>query len=418
VSRTQRRDAEATRLNAEPLGLDGIASIGIFLLASLSLTNWLPPQRFTLPMHALWAATYVFAGVRILQLFGTEWVGWMLRRETALCALLALAGLSSIWSLDRLQSVLSAVSLTATTTLGVYIALMCSPARFMRVLYWTFAVLILSGIIVALLLPGRALPGGGIGWRGIMVHKNLFGEAAIAALIFFVVVTVKRCVRPALGAFLCVSALIALVGSRSRTAYGALAIGLGAAGYLLARRPNPKTWRAITAGLLVAGAVVPFFVGPISARLGHAVTFDGRTAIWAGALKIIRQRPLTGYGYMAVWGRREATLLPRIAITAHRSSKHAHNSAINIATELGIPAAVVSCVFMYGVVSKALRTVKGDSSVYSIVVISLLLAMIVMGFAEAVLLQSHSVFWILLVALSVGTTRSMDRTTTRIAARE
>ena len=101
--------------------------------------------------------------------------------------------------------------------------------------------------------------------------------------------------------------------------------------------------RRMSLGLVVILSVVPFLVGPVASVLGNDNPLNGRTFIWDGARTILRERPITGYGYAAVWGRSDNTLLQHIPVTARGASTSAHNSIVNVATELGLPAALVAC---------------------------------------------------------------------------
>jgi O-antigen ligase len=263
-----------------------------------------------------------------------------------------------------------------------------------------------SSVLVSVFFPMHLRPGDPIGWQGVMVQKNMLGEASTFAAIFFLVVTVKKVVHPALGSLLFVSSVVALIGSRSRTAEAVFVVSVVGIGLLVIRRPKGTSAPWIAAVLVVACAVVPFFIGPIAARLGYNKPLNGRTLLWSAALDMIKRRPLTGYGFSAVWGRGRATLLPQLPVTANRSATHAHNSIINIATELGVPAAMIECVFLIRALSNAMRLFDRESTAFALFAAGFVLAVVFEGFNENVMLQIHSLFWILLVALAVAVRRS------------
>jgi O-antigen ligase len=330
-----------------------------------------------------------------------------------LCVLLTLALASCLWSLAPAITLQKAASLLGTTVLGVFIGYTCPPQRLMRVLHWTFALLIVSSIIVVLLLPA---PVAGeleqLGWRGIMSYKNSFGAAAVFATIFFVVIALRRRVHPVWGATLCTLCLFAVVQARSRTSFAALGVSLAVLAYLSSasanRRPTRAMLRRVSLGLLLGVSVLPFFVGPLAALLGNDDPLNGRTRIWSGAEAILRERPLTGYGYAVVWGRSGATLLPHVAVTAHRSAGSAHNDIVHVATELGIPAAIVACVYLFGALSNAARLFEREASTFSFFAVGFLVGTVVIAFAETYLLRIHSFFWILFVALTVTVKHKLD----------
>jgi exopolysaccharide production protein ExoQ len=391
----------------QALGGDEIGAIVILLMAAASLHGWvsdLSVAHFLL--RVLWWIVQLAAVARLLQQCGTDWLRWTIRHQPALCVLLSLAVASCLWSLAPAITLQKAASLVGTTVLGVFIGYTCPPQRLMRVLYWTFALLIVSSIVVVLLLPA---PVTGepeqLGWSGIMVDKNNFGAAAVFATIFFVVSTLTGRVQPVWGATLCILCLFAVVQARSRTSYAALGVSLAVLAYLASasadRRPTRATLRRLSLGLILGVSVVPLLLAPLKAILRDNDPLK-RTHLWAGALTILRERPLTGYGYAVVWGRSDATLLPHVAATAHPSAASAHNDIVQVATELGIPAAIVACVYLFGALSNAARLFEREASTLSFLAVGFLVGTAVLAFAETYLLRMHSFVWILFVALTVA----------------
>jgi O-antigen ligase len=397
----------------QSLGGDGIGAIVILLMAAVSLRGWVSDLNVAhFLLRVLWWIVQLAAVARLLQQFGPEWLRSTIRHQPALCVLLTLALASCLWSLAPAITLQKAASLLGTTVLGVFIGYTCPPQRLMCVLHWTFALLIVSSIVVVLLLPA---PVAGeleqLGWRGIMTYKNSFGAAAVFATIFFVVITLRRRVHPVWGAMLCTLCLIAVVQARSRTSFVALGVSLAVLAYLASALANPRptraTLRRLSLGLILGVSVVPLLLAPLTTILGDHDPLK-RTHLWAGALTILRERPLTGYGYAVVWGRSGDTLLPHVAVTAHRSAGSAHNDIVHVATELGIPAAIVACVYLFGALSNAARLFEREASTFSFLAVGFLVSTAVIAFAETHLLRIHSFFWILFVALTVTVKHTLD----------
>lgn len=400
----------AAQPEAQPPGWDGFDAIVVLLVAAAALGHWvsdLPLGSF----RGLWGLLYVAAVTRLVQRFGSEWLTWTLTHQPALSALLILALASCLWSLDPALTVWKAASLLGTTLLGVFIGYSWPPPRLMRALYWMFLLLIVSSIGVGLVLPTPVGDGIPLGWRGVMTHKNSLGAAALLATIYFLVITLSRHIRPLWGAILCAASLFALVQARSRTSLVALVLTLAVSAYLAvgwaAQRPiRAMLWR-LSLGLVFLVSVVPFLVGPLASMLGNDNPLNGRTFIWDGALTILRERPMTGYGYAVVWGRSDDTLLPHIPITAHRSASSAHNSIVNVATQLGLPAAIIACAYLLAALRDAGRLFAQRPSAFSAFAFGFLVAVALVGFAESLLLRIHA-FWILFVAITVAVKRSLE----------
>lgn len=404
--------ADNSTRSAESLGWNGIASVAILLVAGVSLGNWLPASSTAvLLLRLVWVALYLAAAGVLLRRFGRAGMTWMLRRQPALCLLLLLACLSSLWSIAPLISFQKALSVTGTTMLGVFIGYTCSSTQIMNVLRWVFALLVVLGILAVVGLPApESLT---IGWRGVMGHKNTFGALAGLATVYFLVVTQRRDLHPASGVTLGLLSLVVVVQARSRTSVVALGVTLAVFACLSlaagAHRPALVTMKRLAAALVISVSVLPFVVGPLAAALGNSDPLNGRTRLWESVATMVRERPLTGYGYEVVWARGEASLLPHVAATVQRSAASAHNSILHIASELGLVGALVACLYLFAALVDAALLWKRAPSSFSLFVLLFVVGIAVSGFAEAHLLRIHSIFWILFVALTVGAKRSLER---------
>ncbi len=406
-------DNVAAHPPAEAPRWDELGAIMILLVAGAPVHDWFSDQSLVpVVFRALWWLTYLAAAARLFQQFGTDWLRWMIRRQTALCLLLLLTFASALWSLDPLLTVHKAASLAGTTLVAVWIGYVSPPERMMRVLFWTFTVLILASLAVAVTLPQPVANAQPFAWRGIMGNRNSFGAGATLATASFLIVTLRRQVHPLWGLILCAAGILAIAQARSRTPFVALNVALlawvGVGVAAIMRRSVGRLVRVLSVVLLLGVSVVPFLVGLLLSVPLKRDPLNGRTAIWNGAVTMVRERPLTGYGYAVVWGRGEATLLPHIDVTAQPWAVNAHNSILNIASEVGMAAALVACVYVVGALSDAGRLCDRAPSPFALCALVSLIAITVMGFAESQLLQIHSMFWMLVVALTVAVRRSLD----------
>lgn len=398
---------------ADRLGRDGIVAVAMLLAAAVALAGRVSDQSFgPVLLRALWWVIYLAAVVMLVRRFGIEWLTWTIRRQPALCVLLALAGLSCLWSLAPPLTLQKSASLLGTTVVGVFIGYSCPGPRLMRVLHWTFLLVIASSIVVSVMLPTPVGDGIPIGWRGVMGHKNGLGAVATLAAIFYLVSTATRRIHPLWGAALIGMCLLSVAQSRSGAAWVTLTVLLGISAYLAvawtARQPTGPTLRRLSLALVLAVSVLPFLIAPLEGVLGKNDPLNGRARLWSGALTIARERPLTGYGYAVVWGRHGATLLPHIPVTANRSAANAHNSIVDVATQLGIPAAIVACMYLFGSLASAARLFERQPSAFAFFALVFLVGVVVLGFSEAHLLKIHWILWILFVAVTVAVTRSPE----------
>lgn len=141
--------------------------------------------------------------------------------------------------------------------------------------------------------------------------------------------------------FLTALLFLAVLFSRSRGGLLAAGAGLvltGAVWLAGSRRPAPAA--AAAAALLLATAAMGMWIGlePVAERYETASRDVGeRLAVWRDALRLISERPLTGSGFGSF-----GDVYPRVQ-TAHLAFTvpHAHNDYLQLATELGVPAAAL-----------------------------------------------------------------------------
>jgi O-antigen ligase len=134
------------------------------------------------------------------------------------------------------------------------------------------------------------------------------------------------------------------------------------------RRFGRVNWKLLAACLAIGAAITVWIgAGPVVdhfARLSHdeplaAETSEGRMAEWKSVAKLIRRHPWTGVGlgcFEFAFTRFQSTQLTLIA-------DHAHNDYLELAAELGIPAAAVLFALIFFVVLQAARaTLRAQSS--------------------------------------------------------
>jgi len=397
------------------VGWDAIAATLILLVAASNVAGWvqnLPTERFL--VRALWWILYLGAFLRLVQRFGAGWLAWMMRHQSILCLLLAWAVLSALWSLAPLETLLKSLSLVGTTILGVYIGYTLPPSQIAGLLRGSFAAVIVSSLVALTVLPASIVAMTTGEWRGLMDHKNSFGAMSAIASLCFLAAAFRRAPRRIWWSVMCGACLLAVLLSQSRTALVSCAVGGGTLVWFNAMktRCSPRVALLLLVLLLgTAAAAATYAREPLTGMIRKGDGLNGRFALWAGAVQIIRERPLTGYGYSAVWGKKKNTLLPHIPITAHNSASSAHNAFLSTATELGVPAAVL--LVMYGLLTllHAVQFYENRATSFSLFVIAFLFATATISITEANMLGIHWIFWILFVAIAVMLKRSQQAST-------
>jgi O-antigen ligase len=195
-----------------------------------------------------------------------------------------------------------------------------------------------NGLVAALVFPGRAV--GNLGQPNLLADSLVW---ALAALVPLAHASQLRGQRIALGGAAALL-LLGVILSGSRT--GLLGIGLLFAWGLVDRKLPPAIRRALLAApvalaLLWGGLELWTQSQHLSADLGARAGSDittSRGRIWAEALSLVAQQPLLGVG----WGQFSfARTLTADPARYPMFIDNAHDLPLQLAVELGVPAAIV-----------------------------------------------------------------------------
>jgi O-antigen ligase len=248
---------------------------------------------------------YLFIATFTLMRFGGV-IRRFLTTPGALFVLLA-PFLSLLWSIDPSVTMRKSIALLLTMVGGVAMLEVLGWRRMVLAFALAYAVTLVVSYAFGVALPayGRMwieVPGA---WRGAWSHKNLLGLNMALGSIAFVNAAILyprwRLVFSGLAGL----AVVLVLLSTSKTALMAAVIGVGVMALVAMIRKGPLC--ALTAGYGFGVAAVIFILTSLYAPdvifgvLGKDATLTGRTRIWGAVMRQIAERPLTGYGFGAVW---------------------------------------------------------------------------------------------------------------------
>ncbi|QNQ63960.1 O-antigen ligase family protein [Brucella sp. 6810] len=180
-------------------------------------------------------------------------------------------------------------------------------------------------------------------WRGVFSHKNIAGP--VMAVFAFAGLYLWRRGWKTSGLLIGLSALgfVSQTGSKTTMALVPFAM-------LLVVLPGLMGLRKLTAGLIFAiqlafatftfGVVLFEPIRRMVENMDVDATFTGRVSIWKFALEALSKRPWTGYGYESFWSSAYArhAARPYYLDWDVRGIVHGHNSYLDVAMTMGIPA--------------------------------------------------------------------------------
>jgi O-antigen ligase len=391
------------------LGRDGVVAILALLVTSELFQHlWQELPGGATGLASLRLALFLYMGLALQRHAGIDLVPWLARRRPVLLLLLGLALLSALWSLAPERSLARAATLLASTMTGIFIGYRFAAQDTMRILFWTLVIALGCNLLVTLLLPEHGVSGihrrGYLrfAWQGATGNKNLLGGLAAVAALFFLVGTIGRRIEPLPGIVWSGLALVTVILAQAATAQ----VGLGAAlavliTTLLAQRFRVPPWLLLIAMIVALGVAAVLVAGvgrdQFAALLERDDDFTNRTQIWADAIAIIRDQPWTGYGYGALWGLEHGHLFPESVGTAQ--AEHAHNGFLNLATELGLPAALLAFAQVLAMLARSIRAFARRPAGLPLFATCYTVLFLVSNMAESKLYVPVSLDWMVFVAL-------------------
>jgi len=313
-------------------------------------------------------------------------------------------GISMFWSVDFGVTMRRSVALLITTMAGLVLAARFTWSEMVQKIAFTFAILAIITVLVALLNPSRGVMSEiHVGaWRGPWVEKNYLGGMMTKGLIAVMCAFAMRPDRWWLWfptGLLCF-ALVLMSTSKTALLISVTAIAFFIALRIFRRFPIlrvPLVYAVIASitGFAAAMLIAPEFMFSL---IGKDPTFTGRTDIWALISTSIRNEWLLGYGYGAYWlDPLGPSYYVRLALEWGVPS--AHNGWMDLWLAGGVIAVVIFAIHLLIIVGLSIdRVFRGGTETYWVV----LSTMMFIGFSlsESSILMQNDISWVMFVATS------------------
>lgn len=281
------------------------------------------------------------------------------------------------------------------------------------------AAAIVVNFLYIVAFPGYGIMGGSLAGsaRGMFVHKNIFGQFAAVAFLILLPFPVQRPILRYSTLFYACAALLALVCvglSLSSTALALIVIGLlmMAFSYFVIRVPSPPLRAYIFFVAIIVGGIAAYGIGVslleiFAANVGKDATFSGRTEVWEALMRPIAERPIFGHGFALF---RQPDYIASYTSQIPWGPRSTHNTYIEIALNLGLPAALLwSCFLLTRLTGKFVRRVRSvELRNLRVKEVAIMSAIAVGAFTEAGVMLAPVITWAVLLAVmpsSSGTRR-------------
>jgi len=317
----------------------------------------------------------------------------------------ALAIASSLWSIDPILTLRRSSFFTLSTIMSIYLGERYSIEEFAGLFAEAQCWLILGSVAMFFIAPAKVLdPSHAGAWKGLTIHKNVFGESMAVTVLLLMLVHFRR--YPVLRVAFLGASVILLYLAHSITP--TLACGTVIVLIPVLRRVSRLRIQERVFAYTVCGGVATVSLcvavnnsSDLLPLLGRDSTLSGRAQLWSLVMNEIWKRPILGYGYEAFWqgfkgdsrGILEATgwLVPM-----------AHNGYLDLWLGLGAIGLAAYAFVFFGAMRMALTHMRYDRRTIAAWPIAYLCFFALHNTAESTLLTRTTFEFLIFVAVFVS----------------
>jgi exopolysaccharide production protein ExoQ len=332
-------------------------------------------------------------------------------------AVLVLAGMSAVWSIEPGATMLRFVTLVSIFLICFAVSIAgWERRRFQQLVIPPLMFILVASLVVGLIFPDRIMELGDDlsqkdAWHGITLTKNQFGMAASLAAIICANTWLAREGRTWWSIAGATIALVCLALSRSNTSMFATLIGVG---FMVAVLRVPVIRQRFTTPLVVAitGAMLLYelviqnvlpgahtLLAPVRGLTGKDATFSNRTIIWDAIKDHIQGAPYLGSGYGAYWIGAVPTSPSYIFKNLmYFYPTEAHNGYLDIVNDLGYVGLIGLLAFLFIYIRQALQLLQIDRN-QAALYLALLFQQLVMNMQESEWFARDSEFTVFILAI-------------------
>ncbi len=302
-------------------------------------------------------------------------------REPLLTALISIAGISVLWSVNFVETLSSAVVMMITLLVGFYFAVRYRISEVIAMASIAMAVGVVANYAFIFVFQDFGLDtinvgtDGGAKWSGVFVTKNELGRiASLSAMIFAFNAVQRRSFF--IWPMWTLLALVQIIASDSATSLGASAGVIALAGVFLGFRGRKTLYGAtavaMTSVFTVLTVIAATNLTAATALVGKDGTFTGRLPLWQNSFEFgIAERPWLGYGWIGFWTDEVSRF--EVLVRSNFAVPHAHNAFIDAWLFIGpIGAILLAGIYGRGLIwgARNIRAVSGAVGLFPILMIS------------------------------------------------
>ena len=321
------------------------------------------------------------------------------RTDGFLVALMGLAVLSVVWSIDPGLTLRRDASLLATIGTGYYLASTFAPTTLLRLIRSACLFGAISSLVWSVVSPAVAYDAFGR-FRGVFAQKNALGLVAAIGAMTCVALVLSATHHRWREGFLGAVFVSVLFMSGSRTSLVAL-IG-GVVVVVVAAGIKSERTRTTTVGtcLVAMAGIVAWVVAVGTAAplrlLGRDQTLTGRTELWHAVEHAIGSKPVAGWGFGGFWSQSHGPS-QQLLQSVNWDALSSHEGFLEMALNLGLLGTVSVLVLLLRILARAQVLARSANPTVGLYATAIVGFAIIYNLAEADLFKSRSLLTVLLV---------------------
>jgi exopolysaccharide production protein ExoQ len=320
---------------------------------------------------------------------------------------------STGWSVFPDKTLSRSLSLLGTILFSLYLTTQHTIKAQLILLVQTFTLILIASVVTIVLFPQYGVMGGihAGAWRGIYIHKNVFGQFMVMSIsIFFLQSTGYNKHQFLIYAGLGLSMLLLLMTRSSSAIVNLLTI---LSSFLVFRTWKWRYEMMIPASIAIVFVSIIFYYWfdenstVLFAGLNKTANLSGRTEIWSILPEIALRRPWFGYGFDIFWTGLDAPS-GEVWYAVGWNAPNAHNGFFDLWLGLGIVGLfLLSLSFMDTIVKGYIWLRYFSKTPDGFWPLIFMVFFVISNLTESKLMRQNDFFTVVYVAISYSLTTGM-----------